>query len=618
MTTEPPIAMSLSTPATPRLVSLDVLRGLAILLMIFSGMIPKTLPSWMDHGYQPHVKPDATGAWVSALDANGNAPFDGRWKAMTWVDVVFPMFLFAMGAAIPIALTRRLERGDSKVALVRTLFARWLMLLFFAVLISNLSPPSFDGLNSNARRLFLLAVTVVAFLFFVRWPTAMPAQSQRAIRWLAGVVLVLIVIANATQRSSLASAAPDRAGPLFSWANDTIIAVLAYTYLAAGLAWLVTTRWPWLRFAVLVPLMLIAHYLAIDVKKYPDWLWLGDWPFTKTLFSTHGGAWTLKDVLQSPLIVLDFPNWIAPLREAGATQPWLLKATNLSALYNFTWLKFLWIVVPGTIVGDWLVRRLRDVPAAQWIDPMTGEIGGETRSFPRWTILGLAVATIVLACVGLRHYGFVTLGLGGPMRTPWFALASAAPLLIVTAIVALWRVPKAEWLVRRLCVVGAIFGTIGLLLACLRWPPPGAWSVLWRVPENGFFEGGIGKGPPATLSYYFLTTGLCMQLLAGLFAVLDSRGPSHRRVGLIEANGQNPLLVYFLNHLAVGAVFGLAIFAPFHAAAAGDSWWSNIQTLNDLGRTSHPWLGAAWGAFKTLMIAAFVWMLTRRRIYWRA
>jgi predicted acyltransferase len=618
MTTTHPNYAPLSTPAAPRLVSLDVLRGLAILLMIFSGMIPKTLPSWMDHGYQPHVKPDATGVWVSALDPNGNAVFDGRWKAMTWVDLVFPMFLFSMGAAIPIALTRKLERGEPKLVLVRTLFARWLMLLFFALLISNLSPPSFGGLGEDARKLFLLAATGVAFLFFVRWPAAVPAQSQRTIRWLAGLVLVFFVVANATQRSSIASAAPGRSGLLFGWANDTIIAVLAYTYLVAGLAWLVTARWPWLRFVLLLPVMLVAHYIAIDAKAYPDWLWMGDWPFAKPLFTTHGGPWTLKDVLQSPMRVLDLPSWIASLREASATRPWLLKATNLSALYNFTWLKYLWIVVPGTIVGDWLVRRSRDAPAAQWVNPMTGEIEAEERPFPRRLILCLAVATIVLTCVGLRHYGFPTLGLGGPMATPWFALTFVTPLLILTAIVAISRVPRGEWLVRRLCVTGAIFGTIGLLLACLRWPPPGEWSVHWRVPENGVFEGGISKGPPAALSYYFLTTGLCMQLLAGLFGVLDARSQTRRRIGLIEANGQNPLLVYFLDHLAISAVFGLAIFAPFHLAGAGDSWWSHVQTLDDIGRSSQPWVGAAWGAFKTLLIAVFVWMLTRRRIYWQA
>ena len=68
----------MASPADPpRLIALDVLRGLAILLMIFSGMLPKTLPNWLDHGYQPHYRPDASGAWVSTL-MNGSPPFDAR------------------------------------------------------------------------------------------------------------------------------------------------------------------------------------------------------------------------------------------------------------------------------------------------------------------------------------------------------------------------------------------------------------------------------------------------------------------------------------------------------------------------------------------------------------
>jgi heparan-alpha-glucosaminide N-acetyltransferase len=66
----------------PRVVSVDVLRGLTILLMIFVNDLGPGAPSWMHH-----IKPS---------NADG----------MTLADVVFPAFLFIVGISIPLALER--------------------------------------------------------------------------------------------------------------------------------------------------------------------------------------------------------------------------------------------------------------------------------------------------------------------------------------------------------------------------------------------------------------------------------------------------------------------------------------------------------------------------------
>jgi predicted acyltransferase len=81
-----------------RALSLDALRGLAILMMVLSGVVPyRVLPDWMYHAQLPPP----------------THAFDPTLAGLTWVDLVFPMFLFAMGAAIPMALSRRLEKGIS-------------------------------------------------------------------------------------------------------------------------------------------------------------------------------------------------------------------------------------------------------------------------------------------------------------------------------------------------------------------------------------------------------------------------------------------------------------------------------------------------------------------------
>ena len=620
----------LVAPPARRVVSLDVLRGLAIVLMVFSGMIPKTLPNWMDHGYQPHYKPGADGAWHSALAGGTEAVFDGRWKAMTWVDLVFPMFLFSMGAALPMAMGRRLDEGVSKLALLRTIVGRWLMLIVFAVLIHEANPPSFEGQDENARRLLALAGFVVVFLFYARWPASVPAGVQRSLRLGTGAALLLLATAYVTQQNAVA-ARTSRPGLLFNWGqSDTIILVLAHCYLVAAVVWLFTSRVGWLRLAIVAPFLLIAHYVAISPSTYPDWLWMGDWS-TRAVMHTHGGDWTIGQLAQSPKRALDLALWFPPLTAAAATQPWLAKLVNFAPLWDFTWYKYAWLVFPGTLVGDWVrrwsaqTRPIADasprddvsavsgtavdpsIPTTQAIDaPLV--ISEPIRPYPATLVFALTVALTVAVCCGLRSYGFKTLGVGGPLGTPWAALTLGLPLLAGTAWLVLSRADATLWLLRRLCCSGAAVLVVGLALACLPW----------RDSHSGFFEGGVSKGPPSTLSYYWTSAGLCMLLLMGLLGVLDLRpSPRRRRLGLLEANGQNPLLVYFLAHVVINALFGITIFAAFHRAGEGE-WWSHVQSLEGLNQTTRPWSGALWGAAKTLLMAGAVWLCTRRRIYWRA
>src|ERR1700704_6524051 len=79
----------------PRLTSLDAFRGLVILTMIFVNFLAgvSDIPSWAKH------TPDKV---------------DGY----TFVDLVFPGFLFIVGVAIPLALQNRRQRGDSTIRLL--------------------------------------------------------------------------------------------------------------------------------------------------------------------------------------------------------------------------------------------------------------------------------------------------------------------------------------------------------------------------------------------------------------------------------------------------------------------------------------------------------------------
>ena len=74
---------------TQRAYALDALRGYAILTMVLSATVaPDILPGWMYHTQTPppgHV-------------------YNPALSGLSWVDLVFPFFLFAMGAAFPFSL----------------------------------------------------------------------------------------------------------------------------------------------------------------------------------------------------------------------------------------------------------------------------------------------------------------------------------------------------------------------------------------------------------------------------------------------------------------------------------------------------------------------------------
>jgi predicted acyltransferase len=95
--------------------ALDVLRGLTIILMLMN----LTPGSW-EHNY----------AFLE----------HAKWAGWTLIDMVAPAFLFCIGAAMPLSLERRSEKGDSRSTLLRHVLWRGILLVaigFFLNLYPN-------------------------------------------------------------------------------------------------------------------------------------------------------------------------------------------------------------------------------------------------------------------------------------------------------------------------------------------------------------------------------------------------------------------------------------------------------------------------------------------------
>lgn len=109
-----PVKRMYNSLVSQRILSIDAFRGLTILVMIFVNEVAgvKDLPSWIKH-----------------------APADA--DTMTFVDVVFPAFLFIVGMSIPFAINNRLLQGESLGDIHKHIAFRSLGLLVLGVFMVN-------------------------------------------------------------------------------------------------------------------------------------------------------------------------------------------------------------------------------------------------------------------------------------------------------------------------------------------------------------------------------------------------------------------------------------------------------------------------------------------------
>lgn len=100
-----------------RMISLDVFRGITI-----AGMIVVNNPGSWSYVYPPLAH--------------------AQWHGWTPTDLIFPFFLFIVGVAIPLALGRRLARGESRRAILGHIVRRTLILFALGLFLNGF--PHFD------------------------------------------------------------------------------------------------------------------------------------------------------------------------------------------------------------------------------------------------------------------------------------------------------------------------------------------------------------------------------------------------------------------------------------------------------------------------------------------
>lgn len=527
-------------PAPKRALALDALRGFAILTMCLSGVVPWTgLPSWMYHAQFPRIP----GQPVA---------FDGSYAGYTWVDLVFPMFLFAMGAAFPFAIAGRLKRDTPFWRIIYGIFQRGLILVFFAIYAQHITPHhiSFvpaglpDFMNwlgyDNGRRAAQMLLGLIGFLIlfpvFTRFPRDWDSWEVALIRGCG--VLAAVTFLALTNFSTLNELPLGEALLKIARKSDIIILVLANVSVWGSLLWLIT-RGSLIARLLTLPIGLGAH--LVHAGAAPDWLQQ----------------------------VAAFPGNQLPF--------------SIGWLYNFSFAKYLFIVIPGTIAGDMMLR---------WMSEKEEGPG-------YWSGKRLAAITLLLLAVVIGAHVMLQARLG------WIPVAVLIPLSL--AGLPLFRHPgsSTERLTAGLYRWSVLWLALGLLMELLEMH-----TGFLGIRDEGT-AGGIKKDP-STMAYYLVSLGLSLQVLLLFIIGIDfCRGA--RWFWLLISNGQNPMLAYvgIRNLLAPFAVLGGAehlFFAKLFSAEALPGWSDRA-----IG-----WLRFTYSLGKTIALAIAVGLFTRAKVIWRS
>ena len=197
-----------------RIASIDVFRGLTMLLMLFVNDIGD-----IDLGHIQNAP-----WWLKHMPAK----VDG----MTLADVIFPCFLFIVGLSIPNALGKRMACGDSWAKISSHIVTRSMALIFIGLCMVN----SCHGVHmaemgiSDAGWRVLMFVGVI--VFWLRYP-----QSTESRKWL---FVALRVLAACLLIYLLAICRVDQDGASI-WLRPRwwgIIGLIGWAYLGSAFVWL--------------------------------------------------------------------------------------------------------------------------------------------------------------------------------------------------------------------------------------------------------------------------------------------------------------------------------------------------------------------------------------------
>ena len=159
-----------------RLASLDVLRGFDMLWIIGGGSLIVGLAKVLDW------------SWLNVVAEQMEHV---RWDGFHFEDLIFPLFMFISGVAIPYAISSKIEKGADKNGLFIKAAKRGILLIIFGIL--------YNGLLRRPHELsdirFASVLGQIGFAYFFAATIVIFTKNMKSrIIWLAGILLSIMVI----------------------------------------------------------------------------------------------------------------------------------------------------------------------------------------------------------------------------------------------------------------------------------------------------------------------------------------------------------------------------------------------------------------------------------------
>lgn len=465
-----------------RVAAIDVLRALAIIGMVVSGQMlwNAELPAFMFHAQLPPP----------------TFAFNPEVPGITWVDLVFPFFLFSMGAAMPLALRRREEQGAGWKEVTGSALHRFVWLASFAIILGNTRMGLLGSVERWVAALATLLIWGLFFAMFVRVP-GMEKRKNTLLNWGGFVLLV-----GATLFYK----------PIFGvevslHKSDIIILILASMALFGTLLWWLTRNSLAMRMVVIGGVALLKMASSVE------------------------GSWC----------------------------QWLWEQTPAVWLFRFEFLKYLCLVLSGTVAGDVIHRALKCAPATD----------APTDRRQAWLTASLVVLMVALILTQL--WGLFVRQVGMTV------LLSVVLCVVVGVVLKYLRTPEKA-LLRSLFGVAVVLLLIGLVAEPL--------------------EGGIKKDH-ATISYFFVTGGMASFVLIAALALELRFGIRFRA---LEACGANPMFAYTASGYLITPIAAL----------------TSLSVLIERFANLTPWCGFWRGVLFALLVIAVTYPFTRKNYYWKS
>lgn len=232
----------------PRVVSIDIFRGLTMTVMIFVNELASAhgMPWWTEH-------------------APANV------DVMTYVDMVFPFFLFLVGMSMPLSVAQRLKRNGSLVLLWMHIAVRVAGLVALGLILANAEKGDAARMGFSGSMWALIALLCAA-LYLNVYSAGMRSSLVRVIRF-SGFAGVVILFALFRGRG---------AGGHGAWIDGSypeILGLIGYTYLAVAILYLSTRSIRWMPFVWFVLLIFLCGLSTAKAISFPRHVPLYFWPF---------------------------------------------------------------------------------------------------------------------------------------------------------------------------------------------------------------------------------------------------------------------------------------------------------------------------------------------------